>query len=68
MEDSKCFRGSLAGNNDVFQTVFFRFLTLAWKRGNSCEKEEEMLKTPLFAGILGSSGLVSPEHALLGPP
>ena len=34
--------------NGVFQTVFFKFLTLAWHRGTSCQKEEKMLENSEF--------------------
>ena len=50
--------------NGVFQTVFFRFLTLAGDRGKPLQREKACLKTPVFSSILVPSALADPDQPL----
>ena len=53
--------------NGVFQTVFFKFLTLACDEDKPCQGDKDSLKTLVFSGILVPSTLVDPDHPLNTP-
>ena len=61
-------RFSVRVPNDVFQTVFFRFLTSACGRGKPLQRDKECLKTPILStSILAPSTLAVPDHTLIIP-
>ena len=58
---------SLRVPNDVFQTVFIRFLTSACDRGKPLQRDKACLKTPAFSSILVPSALADADQPLNTP-